>query len=374
MRAVAVFPDERQIRLVDHPEPGIVSSSQLKVRVLEVGLCGTDREIASFRYGTPPEDSPYLVIGHESLAEVVETGSSVHRIHPGDLVVPTVRRPCRRPECRACRMGRPDFCQSGEFVQRGIRGAHGYMADLVVDDVRYMNPVSRELRDVAVLAQPLSVAEQALAQLEDVQRRLPWAQLASDTGSGRDGDRRAVVLGSGPVGILGGLALQIRGYRTTVFSAEARGRKSEIAESLGLAYASGKETTFAELARRLGGVDVIYEATGAGALAFEAMRSLGPNGVFIFTGIPGRRTPVHGELADIMPGVIMKNQVVFGTVNPGAEAYRAAVQDLAVFARRWPMALPSLVSGRYPLAEAAGVLARKGQGIKEVMVLAEPRS
>ena len=79
MKAFAVFPSERRMALIDHPEPAITSPTQVKLRMLEVGVCGTDKEIASFQYGTAPEGSPYLVIGHESLAEVVETGASVTR-------------------------------------------------------------------------------------------------------------------------------------------------------------------------------------------------------------------------------------------------------------------------------------------------------
>src|SRR5579862_8074353 len=102
MKAVAVFPNERQIRVTDHPEPKLESPKQILGRVLDVGVCGTDKEIARFDYGTPPEGSPYLVIGHESLGEVVEVGSAVSRVKPGDLVVTMVRRPCPHPECRAC--------------------------------------------------------------------------------------------------------------------------------------------------------------------------------------------------------------------------------------------------------------------------------
>jgi threonine dehydrogenase-like Zn-dependent dehydrogenase len=368
MRAAAVFPSERRIRVLEQPEPQILSPSQVAIRVLEVGVCGTDREIASFRYGSPPEGEEHLIIGHEALGEVVEVGTSVHRLRPGDLVVPTVRRPCRHAGCRACRMGRPDFCITGEYVQRGIRGGHGYMAERAVDEMRYLAAVPKELRDVGVLVQPLSIAEQALMQLEDVQRRLPWAQLPAESAA-REMQRRAVVLGAGPVGILGALALQVRGYKTTVFSKEARGKKSAFVESLGLGYASSREEPFEDLARRVGPIDVVYEAIGASPLAFDAMHHLGPNGVFVFTGIPGRKTAVPPDLAGVMASVIVKNQVVFGTMNPGTEAYRAAVQDLALFARRWPVALPQLVTGRCGLEEVGDLLGRPHQGVKEVVVV-----
>ncbi len=110
MRAVAVFPSSRRVEVLrDHPAPKLASASQARVRLVEVGVCGTDREIARFEYGTPPPGADHLVIGHESLGEVVEVGSAVKDLRVGDLVVTMVRRPCPHPECVPCRAGRQDF-------------------------------------------------------------------------------------------------------------------------------------------------------------------------------------------------------------------------------------------------------------------------
>ncbi|HET8541309.1 MAG TPA: glucose 1-dehydrogenase [Anaeromyxobacter sp.] len=366
MRAVAVFPRVPEVRLVDHPEPQILAPSQVAIRIREVGICGTDREIAAGAHGAPPGESPYLVLGHEALGEVVEVGTSVSRLRRGDLVVPTVRRPCRDMRCRACATGHPDFCETGEFVQRGIRGAHGYLAERVVDEQRYMVPVPADLRDVAVLAQPLSVAEAALRLVESVQRRLPWAEDVEGS-TGRSEERVAVVIGAGPVGALAALALRVRGYTTVIYSREPRGKKSALVESFGIGWASRRDETPEELAGRIGPIDLVLDAAGASALAFEALPSLGPNGVFVFTGIPGRKGPVPRELASVMPGIVLRNQAVLGVTNPSAEAYRAAVQDLALFARRWPMLVPQLVTSRRSVDEAADVLAGGARGFKEVL-------
>src|SRR5512138_1813506 len=236
MRAVAVFPRVPEVRLVEHPEPQILAPSQVAIRVREVGICGTDREIAAGAHGAAPDGSPYLVLGHEALGEVVDVGTSVSRLRRGDLVVPTVRRPCRDMRCRACATGHPDFCTTGEFIQRGIRGAHGYLAERVVDEQRYMVPVPAELRDVAVLTQPLSVAEAALRLVEDVQRS-----------TGRSAERVAVVIGAGPVGALAALALRVRGYRTLIYSREARGKKSALVEAFGVGWASRRDEAPADL-------------------------------------------------------------------------------------------------------------------------------
>ena len=159
MKAIAVTPVAKQIGIIDQPEPKLVSPTDVKLRMIEAGVCGTDREICAFEYGTPPIGSERLVIGHESLGEVVEVGAKVTRVKVGDLVVPMVRRPCQHDDCMACRSNRQDFCFSGDFTERGIKQQHGFMAQFVVDDEKYMNPVPGNLRDVAVLVEPLTIAE-----------------------------------------------------------------------------------------------------------------------------------------------------------------------------------------------------------------------
>ena len=145
MRAVAVVPGARDVRLVMQPEPTLAAPTDVKVRILDVGVCGTDREICAFEYGTPPSGSDHLVIGHESLGEVVEVGKHVRGLSQGDLVVPMVRRPCAHEHCLPCRSGRQDYCTTGDFVERGIKQMHGFMTEYVVDDERYMNVLLVEL-------------------------------------------------------------------------------------------------------------------------------------------------------------------------------------------------------------------------------------
>ena len=128
MKAVAVYPATKTVKVItDHPEPSITSPTQAKLRMIDVGVCGTDKEIVTFQYGTPPDGSDYLVIGHESLGEVIELGSAVTNLKKGDLVVTMVRRPCDHPECIACRAGRQDFCYTGDYKERGIKEMHGIL-------------------------------------------------------------------------------------------------------------------------------------------------------------------------------------------------------------------------------------------------------
>ncbi|MGH7804658.1 MAG: glucose 1-dehydrogenase, partial [Candidatus Binatia bacterium] len=349
MKAVAVFPSDRRVALVDHEEPRLARPTDVKLRILDVGVCGTDREICAFEYGTPPAGSDRLIIGHESLGEVVEVGSGVSHLRVGELVVTMVRRPCPHETCVACRSGRQDFCFTGDFTERGIKGRHGFMTELVVDDEQYMNPVPRRLRDLAVLVEPLTIAEKALAQVRQVQQRLPWS-CPERGGAVAEHCHRAVVLGAGPVGLLGAMALMVAGFRTWVYSRDREPNpKSELVESIGAEYLSSQDVSVDELGEIVGNIDLIYEAAGASKVSFDLMRVLGTNGVFVFTGVPGRKAPVEVDTDLIMRNLVLKNQVVFGTVNAARETFEAAIRDLGIFAERWPEAVRSIITGRFPM-------------------------
>ncbi|MBX3027395.1 glucose 1-dehydrogenase [bacterium] len=367
MKAIAVNPGRRAVELVDHEAPRISAPTQARLRMLEVGVCGTDREICTFQYGTPPCGSEHLVLGHESLAEVVEVGPEVTRVQPGDLVVTMVRRPCAHDHCQPCRGGRQDFCSTGDFHERGIGGLHGFMTELVVDDERYMHVVPPALRDVAVLVEPLTIAEKALIQVEHVQQRLPWA-CAFTPGAPRQSCHRALVIGAGPVGLLGAMALVNAGFETWVYSRErAPNPKADVVAGIGAHYVSAQDASVEQLATRVGNIDLVYEATGASAVAFEVMKVLGVNGIFIFTGVPGRKAPITVDTDALMRSLVLKNQVVFGTVNAGHDAFAAAIADLARFTARWPAAVASLITGRHAVDHYQELLLGPLQGIKNVL-------
>lgn len=369
MKAIAVLPGTRELQIVEQEAPRRGSRSDVMLRILDVGVCGTDREICAFEYGTPPPGSDHLIIGHESLGEVLEAGPDVVGLREGDLVVPMVRRPCGLPGCVACASGRQDFCSTGHFTERGISGRHGFMTELVVDEARYMNVVPRGLREVAVLVEPLTIAEKALQQVWRVQERLPWG-CPVVPGKAPQACHRAVVLGAGPVGLLGAMALLSHGFDTYVYSREpAPNAKADLVTSLGARYVSSVTHSVEQLAAEVGQIDLVYEAVGASRVAFDVMRVLGTNGIFVFTGVPGRKEPVAVDTDLLMRNLVLKNQVVFGTVNAGKEAFEDAIRDLGVFAERWPRALRALITGRYPMQAHRELLLGKARGIKNVIAL-----
>ncbi len=371
MKALAVFPAKRQTRVIDHPEPRIESPAEAKMRVLDVGVCGTDREIADFQYGTPPEGFDYLILGHESLSQVAEVGPQVSRVKPGDLVVMTVRRPCSHATCIACREGRQDFCYTGDYTERGIKSRHGYMTEFVVEEERYLNVVPRALRDIGVLVEPLTIAEKSLEQLDRIQQRLPWASPV-EPGVPPGPGRRAVVLGSGPVGLLGAMALRVSGYDVAVYSRSPNhDEQNGIVSAIGAQYIAAETHSIDQMAAQAGPIDVVYEATGASGFAFEVIKHLGPNAVFIFTGVPGRKAPIPVDTDRIMRDMVLNNQAIVGSVNAPPHCFEAAINHLGVFVSRWPDAVRGLITRRFPIEQALEPLSSGAGGVKNVIAISK---
>jgi threonine dehydrogenase-like Zn-dependent dehydrogenase len=358
MRAIAAFPLKKRVEIVDHPEPRLETETGAKIRILDVGVCEADREIVRFdpdARGTPPAGQPYLVIGTQSLGQVVEVGRAVRRVKPGDFVVTRGRRPCELMSCPACPAGRPDLCVTGEYTQRGLRGHHGFMTDLVVDEERYLHVVPKHLANVGVLAAPLSLAEKAFVELVNVKERLLWVRGGqSAIHATRRG--RAIVLGAGPVGLLGAMALSLRGFETWVYSREAEdGEKADWVRSIGAHYASTEQARPSELSRRIGNVDLIYETSGAPGFALDALDVLGQNGVYVFTGVTTRLTPLYWDANLVLRNIATKNQLICGTVDGGPDAFDRAVRDLGEFQERWPHALRKLLTRFPPSAFSSAV-------------------
>ncbi len=361
MKAVTVTPATRRVEVRDVPEPRPQSPSQVSLRMIRAGVCGTDREICRFDYGTPPAGSDYLVIGHESLAEVAEAGAEAKGWKKGDLAVLIVRRPCGDPACDACRAGRQDFCVTGNYTERGIKGEHGFMAQTVVEDARYLVHVPAELRDVAVLVEPLTIAEKARLEVDAMLDRMPWRRESVN-------GLHVMVLGGGPVGLLGAMAFSAAGCRVTLASRQpATDVRAKLLEAIGGRYVPVGPPPLGEAVKQAGRVDVVYEAIGAAPPAFEALQALGPNGLFVFTGVPGRRGTPDVDGGALMRSLVLNNQVALGTVNAGRDAYEAAVADLGRFMQRWPDAVRALVTNHVPLADAPKALTSPPDGIKTVI-------
>jgi glucose 1-dehydrogenase len=340
MKAVALTPGTSAIRLTDLPEPSVTAPDDVKVRILRVGICGTDREEASGGRALAPQGKKELVIGHEMFGQVVETGRSVTSVKPGDFAVFTVRRGCG--ECLPCLMNRSDMCLTGNYHERGIWGMDGYQTEFAVDGEQYIVRVPADLEPVGVLTEPLSVAEKAIDEAVRVQSaRLPEAAATPNWLYGR----RCLVAGLGPIGLLAAVALSLRGAKVYGLDVVEEGSvRPQWLARIGGSYVDGRKIPPDKVERELGRMDLILEATGVAALEFNLLDALGKNGVYVLTGIPGGDRPLQLDGADLIRRLVLGNQIMVGSVNASRDHFQMAVDDLLRARLAWGDHVTRLIS------------------------------
>ena len=320
MKAIAVIPGKpNSVHLRDVPRPSVEAVPNgrgVLVRVLRVGVDGTDREINAAEYGAPPAGDDFLVLGHEGFGRVEAVGPRVTELEPGDHVVATVRRPGKSVYDA---IGSPDMTTDDTYLERGINLLHGYLAEYYVDDADHIVRVPAGAAEVGVLLEPLTVVEKAIAQAYEVQRRLRvWRP------------RRAAVVGTGTIGLLATLVLRLRGLDVVAFGKTPRPyRNAELVEALGARYVTTSELSVADGARELGAFDLILEGSGFSPLVFDAMQGLAKNGVLVLTSVTGGDRKVEVPSDKLNLDFVLGNRVMLGSVNAGRDAFEAGVRDMA---------------------------------------------
>ena len=136
----------------------------------------------------------------------------------------------------------------------------------------------------------------------------------------------------------------------------------------GIHYVSSASIPLAEVARRVGPVDIVFEATGATVVVFPAMRMLGPDGVCILSSVTGGSKSIEVDLATWNREMVLGNRVVFGTVNAGRGHFEAGARDLETTEARLPGWLGRLITRRLPFTDVDKALVRRPEDIKTVLV------
>jgi threonine dehydrogenase-like Zn-dependent dehydrogenase len=369
MRAIAITPGTRTVRLVERPEPAIRAPDQIKLRVLRVGICGTDREEAAGGRAQAPDGASELVIGHELLGQVVEVGDAVTRVQPGDLAVFTVRRGCG--ECDPCAINRSDMCRTGHYRERGIKGLDGYQTEYVVDSEQYVVAIPPELSAVGVLTEPFSIVEKAIDEAVRLQfARLPGALATPDWLYGR----HCLVAGLGPIGLLAALALKLRGAHVCGLDiVPADSARPRWLRAIGGDYIDGHEIEPDRIRREHGPMQLLFEATGVPSLAFNLLDALDLNGIYVLTGIPGNSRTIQLPAADLIRQLVLSNQLMIGSVNAARGHFQVAVNDLERAEHLWPGLLARLITQRCPPEGAEELLEHHpAVEIKATIEWAEP--
>jgi threonine dehydrogenase-like Zn-dependent dehydrogenase len=336
MQALIVEPGVAGTARVEEVPGTVVAPGEVPVRVLEVGVCGTDREIVHGLFGVAPEGEGLLVLGHEALGVVERDG---HGFARGDLVSATVRRSCGH--CLACAHDSPDSCLTGDYAERGITRLHGWARELVGESPAQLVPIPRSLGRLGVLAEPSSICRRALRHARTIGGRQPWEL------------RRALILGAGAIGILVTYLLRLEGVEVTTASLEPA---RPLVEECGARYVSTSGVDVADLGR----FDLVVECAGSAPLMAASLGLLRRSGVACLLGIDGREQTVGLDGRTIGVDAVLENRVLFGSVNAQRQDWDAAVGALDELRRRWPGALEELIGLRTPLDRFEEALAFTG--------------
>jgi threonine dehydrogenase-like Zn-dependent dehydrogenase len=344
LKAIVLTPGTTQLRIEERPEPAVNASDAVKLRVLEVGICGTDRDEAAGGRAVAPPGASELVIGHEMLGRVVEVGSQVRSVQPGDHAVFTVRRGCGH--CAMCAINRSDMCYTGDYADRGIRHQDGYQAEFVVDVEQYVVKLPERIASIGVLTEPMSIAEKAIDEAVQIQLgRLPDAGEAAGWLKGKN----VLVAGLGPIGLLAAIILRLRGANVLGLDVvDTDTIRPQILGRLGGTYVDGRQVNPQALGDHFPNIELIFEATGVAQLEFDLLSALGTNGVYVLTGIAGGDRPTTIDGSALMRALVLKNQVTVGSVNASHKHFALAVEDLQRAEEAWPDTMNKLITQRLP--------------------------
>lgn len=349
MRALTVQPGKKgSVDVTEVPDPQR-ADGELLVEGLAVGICGTDKEIASGDYGWAPEGQDRLVLGHESLGRVKEApqGSG---FAAGDLVAGVVRRPDPVP-CGACAHGEFDMCRNGQYTERGIKQLDGFASQLWTIEPDYAVKLDSRLDKVGNLMEPTSVVAKAWEQVEQIGQRA-WFE-----------PKRVLVTGAGPIGLLAALLGVQRGLDVHVLDQVADGPKPKLVADLGATYHSDG---FDAAVKAAGEPDVVIEATGVAQLVVDAMATTASYGIVCLTGVSSLGRKLTLDVGGVNRDIVLENDVVVGSVNANLRHWQQAAEALSKADLSW---LEGLISRRVALADFEQAFEAKPDDVKVVLEL-----
>jgi threonine dehydrogenase-like Zn-dependent dehydrogenase len=241
------------------------------------------------------------------------------------------------------------MCRNGRYTERGIKEAHGFMSERWRIEPEYAMKVNRSLGLLGVLLEPATVVAKAWEQVVAVGHRAFWQP------------NNVLVTGAGPIGLLAALIGRLHGLDVHVLDRIESGPKPDLVRALGATYHAG---AVADIGFQ---PDIIIECTGVGAVIADAGQAVASGGILCLTGVGSGGQSV-GHVADFAAGLVLKNNVIIGSVNANKRHWYKAAMALARADRSW---LARLISRREPPGSFANALRRGPDDIKVVIQFAE---
>ncbi len=315
MKAITVEPmkpDTARLEDISEPDP---KNGSVLVEAVAVGVCGTDVEIVSGKYGWAPPGKSRLVLGHESLGRVIDPGPMTG-LKKGDFVVGIVRRPDPVP-CPNCAVGEWDMCSNGLYTERGIKQIDGYMSERWRIEPEYAIKVDPSLGILGVLVEPATVVAKAWEMVKAIGQRSYWEP------------QNVLITGAGPIGLLAALGGKLSGLDVHVLDRVTSGSKPDLVKDLGAIYHS---TSVSELDFE---PDIIIECTGVGQVIAESIQKLGAGGIICLTGVGSGGMAPKASTADTAAAAVLRNNVMVGSVNANKRHWYKAGIALKRADQKW---------------------------------------
>jgi glucose 1-dehydrogenase len=343
MKALSITPGKGDLKIIDVEEPGIQFPDDVKLKVLQVGICGTDREEVEGGRADAPANEDHLIIGHEMFGKVVDAGKDVTVVKKGDYALFIVRRGCG--ECYPCLNGRSDMCYTGRYKERGIKSLHGYQAEFVVDSEKYIVKVPSEIASIGVLTEPMSVIEKAIDDSLLIQEaRIPGVK-ASTWLEGK----KALVAGLGPVGLLSAIALRLKNAEVYGLDiVDENSKRPALLKEIGGKYIDGRGVKTTDIDEKYGDMDFVLEAAGITKLEFQLLDTIGINGIYVLSGIPGGNRPLNILGDELIRKMVLMNHVWLGSVNASIQHYEMAINDLQMAKLKWKDTIEKIITDKFP--------------------------
>ncbi len=356
MKALILNKENHQLQIKEIAEPEIQDSNQIKVEIIEVGICGTDIEMIKGGRVDFPKGKNEIIIGHEMFGKIVAVGKNVNETKVGDYGVLTVRRGCG--VCKPCLLNRSDMCETGKYTERGIKENDGFQSEFVIDDEKNFVNIPADIKEFAVLTEPLSVIEKSIDEALKIQStRLPGIK-----DSAWLKNKKVLIGGVGAVGLLAAFAFKLRGAE--VFGLDIINENSKrpvMLKKIGGKYINGLQKAVLQIDVEIGEMDFVFEAAGVAKLEFQLIDTLGANGIYMVTGIPEVGKTIKIDGGALIKQMVLKNQVIVGSVNASIHHFKKAVDDIILFKEKWGEDIASLITGKVDINNFEDAFKLKGE-------------
>ncbi|APV43714.1 Threonine dehydrogenase [Dehalogenimonas formicexedens] len=377
MRAIGLVRGENSVQTFDLPKPEITQPDEVLVRIKEVGLDGTDYNVVRYGPDMAP-DKNRMVMGHEAVGIVEDIGGDVKSLVPGDIVSITVRRGCGI--CHPCLHNQSDMCMTGLFKERGIHKLDGFLSEYAVDQEQYMVKVPREMKHLAVLTEPVSIAEKGIDQIRIIQSRFPWTCphpehdfKSPDWGNCKTG----LVVGAGPLGLLAASLLRLAQVNIMVADIVPDSHpKAGLVNYLGAKYVDTSDKSPRELMEYCevhgGSVDILFEASGAASTALQLISYMARSSIYIMTGIPRDELNLNIDAGQVIRHMVKNNEVVVGSVNSNRSHFEKALLQMTRINLEFPELCQKILTDRVKFNDFQEAFTPKGPKFIKTVIEVDP--